>query len=189
MEKKILNNLYQYLLLSVFSFKIRRQRKWCFFTLKYFVTKTDQTKSSTITQTLQLKFRLLSKCDRTTKNNHLNTNTVKFQTTVSDIVSINLQTQCSAMLSLFVENSFSTPVKINSFSHKLLHALRALSVFFFVKITVSDIVSIDMQTQCSAMLSSLFVENSFSRPVKINSFSHKLLHALHTLSVLCYLAH
>ena len=87
-------------------------------------TKTGQIPSSTITQRLQLKFAFCRNCDPTTKNNNLNTNTAKFQITVSDIVSIDMQTRCWAMLSsLFFENSFSTLVKINnSFSHKLLHA-------------------------------------------------------------------
>lgn len=50
-------------------------------------------------------------CNPTTKNNCLNTNTVKFQITVSDIVSIDMQSQCLAMFSLFFKNSFSTLVK------------------------------------------------------------------------------
>lgn len=64
--KKILNKLYQYLLLNVFSFKTRWRQKWCFFTLKNVLTKQcavqrHQTPSSTITQTWQLKFYLMSK--------------------------------------------------------------------------------------------------------------------------------
>ena len=141
--RRILIKLYQYLLLNVFSFKTRPPRKWCFLKLKHFVTKqravqlmTYQTSSLPITQTLQLKFRLLSKRRpnnhnyapnyATTKNNRLNTNTVKFQITVSDIVSIDMQTQCYHLRSS--KNSFCTPVKINSFSHKLPHALSVLCV-------------------------------------------------------------
>lgn len=91
-------------------------------------TKTDQTLSSTISQTLQLKFHLMSKLRPNNKEQSFKyKNTVKFQITVSDIVLIDMQMQFWAVLSSsFFKNSFSTPVKINSFSHKLLHALSML---------------------------------------------------------------
>ena len=87
------------LLLNV-SFKTKRWREWCCFTLKLVVSKikTDQkytefNNHANITTENYLDLR--RSYNPATKNNRLNTNTVRFQITVSDIASIDMQSKCS----------------------------------------------------------------------------------------------
>ena len=97
--KKILNELYRFYC-SMFSFKTKRWREWCCFTLKLVVSKikTDQkyTKFNNHANiTTENCLDLRRSYNPATKNNRLNTNTVKFQITVSDTASIDMQSKCS----------------------------------------------------------------------------------------------
>ena len=88
------------ILLLNLSFKTKRWREWCCFTLKLVVSKikTDQkytefNNHANITTENYLDLR--RSYNPATKNNRLNTNTVKFQITVSDTASIDMQSKCS----------------------------------------------------------------------------------------------